>query len=213
MSIIDLALSTVELGLLTLCKIPEDYPSFSDHELILLRWEDISYDLPNKEDAIPTGWDIHGLTKSPDDLESARINWISQSKSRKLLDQTSNRRDLDEEVDWVEENLAEVLNAHAKILRVTSFSKRWWNKEVAEARKTWARAKRKWGTVTPDTVKLKQARNLFYRVVRKAKRQCWQNFLQGEDKDDNKDCRESAKDRCWTALQYTQPKQHQTVIT
>lgn len=65
------------------------------------------------------------------------------------------------------------------------------------------------GTETPDTFKLKQARNLFYRVARKAKRQFWQNFLQGEDKDDNQDCRESAKDRCWKALRYTQPRQHQ----
>ena len=71
---------------MTLREISKDYPSLSDHELILLRWKDISYDLPNKKDAIPTGWDIHGLTKSPDNLESARINRISQSKRQKLVD-------------------------------------------------------------------------------------------------------------------------------
>lgn len=141
-TIIDLALSTVKLGFLTLWEIPEDHPSLSDHELILLRWGNISYDLPSKESAVPTGWDIHGLTKSLEDLESARVDWIGRSKSQKLLDQDSNQKDLHEEVNWIEENLAEVLNAHAKVLRVTSFSKGWWNKEVAEARKTWARAKR-----------------------------------------------------------------------
>lgn len=36
MSIIDLALSTTELEFLTLWEILEEYPSLSDHELILL---------------------------------------------------------------------------------------------------------------------------------------------------------------------------------
>lgn len=166
--------------------------------------------MPNKDPATPTGSDIQGLTKPSEDLELASADWKSQSKSRKLLDQTCNQKHLDEEVDWIEKNLAEVLDTYAKILKVASFSKRWCNKEVAEARRTWAREKRKWGTVTPDTVTLKQTRNLFYRVVRKAKRQCWQSFLQGEHEDDNINKQESTQDRCWTALRYTQPRQHQT---
>ena len=36
-SIIDLVLSTAELGRLTLWEIPDEYPALSDHELILLR--------------------------------------------------------------------------------------------------------------------------------------------------------------------------------
>ncbi len=35
--VIDLALSTPALGPLTLWEIPEEYPTLSDHELILLR--------------------------------------------------------------------------------------------------------------------------------------------------------------------------------
>lgn len=123
-SIIDLALSLAELGFLTLWEIPKDYPSLSDHELILLRWEDLTYDLPNKNHAKPTGWDIQGLTKSSENLKSAFADWASRNKSRKSLDYTSNQKHLDEEVDWIEKNLAEVLNAHTKILRITFFSKR-----------------------------------------------------------------------------------------
>ena len=40
-SVIDLALSTVELSPLILWEIPEKYPALSDDELILLGWEDI----------------------------------------------------------------------------------------------------------------------------------------------------------------------------
>lgn len=207
-SIIDLAFSTTELGFLTLWEIPEEYPSLSDHELILLRWEDISYTLPDKEVAAPTGWDIQGLIDSPEKLQSAYRDWLSRSQARSLVGITSSQRDLDEEVGWLEENLADGFNTHAKIIRVTSFSKRWWNKEVAEARKTWAKAKKQWGTATPDRDKFKEARNLFYRAVRKAKRQ---GFLQGEEKKDGIDSiKGSAKDRCWIALKYTQPRQHHT---
>ena len=54
-SIIDLALTTVELGPLTLWEIPEEYPSLSDHELILLQWEDLPLDNGNLNLALSTG--------------------------------------------------------------------------------------------------------------------------------------------------------------
>ena len=155
MFIIDLALSIVEFNFLTIWEIFKDYPLFSNHKLILLYWENISYNLLNKKDAIPIGWGIYGFTKFADDLESAHLNWISQNRSQKSPNKISNPRDLDKKVDWVEENLARVLNAHAKILGVTFFSKQWWNKEVAEVRKTWAIAKRIWETGIPDKIKLK----------------------------------------------------------
>ena len=49
---------------------------------------------------------------------------------------------LDKEVKWFEENLTELLNCHAKVTKVNSYSKRWWNKEVAEVRSLLAKDKR-----------------------------------------------------------------------
>ena len=54
-SIIDLALSMVELGLLSLWEIPEDFPSLSDHELIVFWWEDMGYNLLSLRGEKPTG--------------------------------------------------------------------------------------------------------------------------------------------------------------
>ncbi len=54
-SIIDLALTTAELRFLTLWEIPKDHPNLSDHELILLTWEEIDYKLPENRTAEPTG--------------------------------------------------------------------------------------------------------------------------------------------------------------
>lgn len=150
---------------MTLWEIPEEYPSLSDHEFILLRWEDINYTSPSKNGAAPTGWDIQGLIQSQKKLQSACTDWLSRSKAQSLVGTRSCQKDLDEEVYWLEKNLAEVLNTHAKILRVTSFPKRWWNEKVTGARKIRAKAKKKWGTITPDRAKFKEARNLFYRIV------------------------------------------------
>ncbi len=69
--VIDLALSTSELGPLTLWEIPEEYPALSDHELILLRWEDINHDLSQSNTARATRWDIQGLVSDKDQLSKA----------------------------------------------------------------------------------------------------------------------------------------------
>lgn len=78
------------------------------------------------------------------------------------------------------------------MMRVTYYCKRWWNEEVAKARKIWAKGKKIQGQITPNRDKLKQARNA---------RGCWQDFL--EDKEETLDpaeIRPGDKNRCWTAL-------------
>ena len=47
------------------------------------------------------------------------------------LDNACDRFTLDQEVGWIENTLTDLLNKYSKIMRVTSYSKRWWNKEVA----------------------------------------------------------------------------------
>ena len=210
-SVIDLALSTVELGPLTLWEIPEEYPALSDHELILLRWEDIDVGLSQSNLSKATGWDIQGLIDNKDQLSKAQKEWVIQSQKRPILQSSCNRLALDQEVEWIENTLTDILNTYSKIMRVTSYSKRWWNEEVAQARKTWAKEKKTWGQVTPNREKLKQARNMFYRLVRKAKRECWQNFLEGEEETlDPAKIRPEDKNRCWTALKYTKAKANST---
>ena len=131
------------------------------------------------------------------------------SINRPYISPTSLKEDLDEEVKWFESRLSLLLDKYAKILYVSPFSKRWWNDEVAEARKTWARAKRSYGRDDKYQDELKQARNTYYRVIRKAKRVCWQNFLQGQDT--AQEARQSDdKNRCWTAFRYTRPQQFKT---
>ena len=97
--------------------------------------------------------------------------------------------DLDGEVQWFESQLIGLLNKHAKITRITLYSKRWWNEEVAKARKAWAKDKRRLSGNGELRKEFKQARNMYYRTIRKAKRTCWQKFLQGESKCKRLACR------------------------
>lgn len=71
---------------------------------------------------------------------------------------------------------------------------------MAEARKTWAKNKRRLSRDENLKDELKQARNSYYRTIKKAKRLCWQKFLQ----------REEQQDHCWAALKYTKRLQLKT---
>ncbi len=78
-SIIDLALSTASLGPLTLWEIPEKYLSMSDHELILLRWEDLKQSENMSKPAISTGWNIQPLLENEAAYVTAKDEWEKES--------------------------------------------------------------------------------------------------------------------------------------
>jgi ribonuclease HI len=203
-TIIDLAFTTTELGPLDSWAIDEDNPTPSDHAVILLEWAEltespITYKGRMKEDI--TGWNIDGLKQDPDALAKAKEDYLSYVINRPLVDSNSLQQHLEEEAAWIEESLVQTLNKHAKPIRITAYSKRWWNQEVQEARTRYARARRSY-KLNRNKTEVKVARNSFYITLRKAKRLCWQNFLQ-EDLEDNPT---ENQRRCWTALKYTSPR-------
>ena len=144
-SIIDLALTSPDLGPLRVWEIPEEYPSLSDHELILIEWGDSNAQGQENSQAAMTGWSIKKLLGDDKLLEAAQSNWKRLNKNHQLLDLLCTEQELDKEVEWFQEKLSELLNTYAKITHITSYSKRWWNKEVSEARLIWAQEKRRLG--------------------------------------------------------------------
>ena len=113
-------------------------------------------------------------------------------------------------MEWIKDKLTDLFNKYTKVMRVTPYSKRWWNKNVAQARKVWAREEKLWGKITPNREKLKQAQNTFYCTVRKAKIECWQNFFEGIEPSNPTQIRSEDINRCWIALKYTKPKSNST---
>ncbi len=127
---------------MTLWEIPEKYPALSDHELIFLRWEDVDLNLSQTDKGGAIGWDIKGLVEDKNELSKARETWVSQSSKWPILDKTCNRAILDLEIEWIEDTLTDLLKKYSKVMRVTFYSKRWWNEEVAQACKLWAKEKK-----------------------------------------------------------------------
>ena len=149
-----------------------------------MEWEDIEDHTPGRDLGGFSGWSIQKLLEDGKRLQAAQEDWENSSARQVHLNYSSTKEDLDKEVEGFESRLAQLLNAHAKVLRITAYSKRWWNDEVTQARKIWAQDKKRL-----SEEELRQARNLYYRTIRKAKRACWQDFLQKEEQSGH----------CWTA--------------
>lgn len=106
-SIIDLALTNPDFGLLRVWEIP-------DHEMILLEWEDLPADGSGNQAAM-TGWNIQKLLEDQNLLQAAQEDWKSSSKMQAHLSLSSTREDLDKELEWFEVHLEKLLNCHAKV--------------------------------------------------------------------------------------------------
>lgn len=122
-SIIDLALTSPGLGPLRVWEIPEEYPSLSDHELILMEWEDIDTPGQGNAQAAMTGWSIKNLLEDDKLLEAAKSYWKRLNGNHQFLGLFCTKQELDKEVEWFERKLTDLLNNHAKITKVTSYSK------------------------------------------------------------------------------------------
>ena len=116
------------------------------------------------------------LKQDPETLEKAKEKYLFRTIYRPLINYNSQKEDLEYEAAWLEETLTKTLDKHAKPIRITAYSKRWWNSEVKEARFHYAKAKRTY-KLNRNKKEVKQTRNSFYKILRKAKRICWQNFL------------------------------------
>jgi len=95
------------------------------------------------------------------------------------LGDSCSSEDLAGEAIWIQEALTAVLDQHAKQLRVTPLSKRWWGTEIKEARRIYSHARRTWQEQGISTAELKEVRNSYYQAIRQAKRTCWETFLGG----------------------------------
>lgn len=71
-SIIDLSLTSPELGPLRVWEIPEEYPSLSDHELISVEWDEMEEEASRSQQGSSTGWSIQSLLDDEQLFSAAR---------------------------------------------------------------------------------------------------------------------------------------------
>lgn len=77
-------------------------------------------------------WSIKNLHKDDKLFEAAKSDWKGLNGNYQFLGFFYIKQELDKEVEQFEKKLTDLLNNHAKIIKVTYF-KQWWNKKVAKA--------------------------------------------------------------------------------
>lgn len=124
-------------------EILEEYPFLSDYELIVIEWEDFEDHRSDQSLGVFSGWNIQKLFEDKDSLQAAQEDWEKSSMDLSYLNSSSTKENPDKAVDQFENKRTRFLNTYAKVLRITAYSKRWWNEEEAQARRTWAQDKRR----------------------------------------------------------------------
>jgi len=194
-SIIDLTLSTRNLEL-NWAIAGEEEATGSDHEMIV--WEVLGCGTSNSGTSEKTtGWDIgswdprnkdeEGREKAEKKKRAARETFIKLIGGLGPLDDESTVEQADEAAVALRTAMTATLNEHARHRRWCSRSKRWWNDELRDLRATLGRAKR-----TRNWARIKSARRELSRAIRKAKKDCWNKFLQ-----------DAEGNNIWTATRYT----------
>jgi len=122
--------------------------------------------------------------------EEVRATWERKAgRSPVALDSTAT---VDQEAAHIRTVMEEILNLHAKKWRACTRSKVWWDREIATLRKAWGKPTRE-RRLNPAAYT--EAQTTLRRAIRRAKKTCWESFVQGAEKKD-----------LWRAVKYTAPK-------
>jgi hypothetical protein len=151
-----------------------------------------------------TGWDISGwdpaLAEDQEEKEEAQRRrekaWESYMRMAGQTPILSDESTVEEVVlaaGALREAMTATLDGHARRKRWCTRSKPWWNEDLKDLRKELGRARRKWRVAGISRVKT--ARRELWRAIRKAKRDCWNKFLQEAD-----------GNKIWTAARYISPR-------
>ena len=208
-SIIDLTLATPEVA--NFCQdwkiLDEDQEATgSDHVVIEWRWTK-----PASE--VTKGWKIKGwalkerLDKEkqedwPPTKPKLEVVWSLGSTERPVLDDNSTVETLEEEIDWIQNKLVQVLDDHVRRITICARSKRWWNDDIVSKRHQLSRVLRFRKTGRASQAAVKEAKKALRRSIRRSRRACWEKFLEEANGDD-----------IWAIPRYTKPQKATAVPT
>jgi hypothetical protein len=206
-SIIDLTLSTRNVGALATWEIDSDRATTSDHEVIVFAWAPLNDMAVSEEATAAPNWNIDGLCADEQAMEEASEYWHVLCEGRPPVDaQTATVEELEAEANWIQENLKAVLDRHAPRTSARARSKRWWTEEIKQERRVFGRARRACKNSRISFDEYCRMRNQYYRHIRKAKRLAWERFLEGVFPTDEHSELTDDPERCWRALRYTKPQ-------
>jgi len=173
---------------------------------VLFVWEVLG-GIPDSRDTSKevTGWDISGWDstgKSEEEQTAIREKkaaaqqcFLRAGGKTGVLDDTSSAEQVEEAAVALQEAMVGALNSHARRKRWCSRSKPWWTEDLAGLRKELGRERRRPAGIG----RARDARRNLWRAIRKAKKECWNRFLQ-----------EAKGGEVWVAASYTAPRLDRT---
>jgi hypothetical protein len=206
-SIIDLTLSTRNIGALTSWGIDSDRATTSDHEVIVFAWMPLRATAAAEEATAAPNWNIERLCADDQAMEEAAEHWRTLSEGRPVVDSyAATEEELEAEAFWIQNSLKVVLDTHAPGKAACARSKRWWTADIKQMRRSFAGARRAYKGGRTSFDEYRRVRNDYYCHIRKAKRLAWERFLEGVFPTDDHTELASDPERCWRALRYTKPQ-------
>ena len=181
-SIIDLTLSTGNIELNWFITGGGYTPHGSDHAVI--GWEILGLGNVATLETV-TGWDASGWStvgaqgkeekeKREKTREEARATW--EANIERSQAELGSKAGIDQEAAHIRASMEDTLNRHAKKRRVCARSKAWWTQEISELRKKRGKATRE---RRQNPAACGEAQQTLRRAIRRAKRTCWSDFVQG----------------------------------
>jgi len=152
-----------------------------------------------------TGWDISRWTtrgKTGEAREAAerkraevREVYLRAASRIPYLNKDSTVEEVDKAAAGLKEAMIGTLDQLARKKRWCSRSKCWWSEDVKQLRHELGRARREFRHRPAGISRVKEARHNFRKAIQRAKRECWNWFLQ-----------EGKGNDVWTATRYMTPR-------
>jgi len=189
-SVIELTLANRPIARWTI--LVDDHATGSNHEVI--EWE-VGVDRQQEADhERVVGWDLAAMRQ--EDAEAAEKLWMELAKDRIQLDAECTENEVEQEAAWCQEPLSSVLDATAKKIMICARSKRWWNADIKEGRRTVGRERRR----KRHSEEAGRAKAALQKSIRQSNRRMWDDYqhnLRGAE--------------MWMAVRYANPRAGTTV--
>jgi hypothetical protein len=167
-SVIDLTLAIRPIVKWTI--MADAHATRSHHNVI--EWE-VGVDRQEEADhERVVGWNSAAIMEK--DAEAAEKQWRELAKERAQLEAECTEDEVEQEALWCKEAISTVVDATAKKIRICARSKRWWNTEVKETRRTVRRERRR----TPNLEEAARAKAELQKSILQSKRKTRGDYLQ-----------------------------------
>jgi hypothetical protein len=151
----------------------------SDHEMI--EWSYNSEERDVDKEHLVRGWSLAPLVGNTEEEKKRREavveDWQRMMRRREMLSDEYEREKLEKEAELFEEATREMLNKHARKIELCARSKRCWSEEIVQKRRKLGRIKRLWRQGRAQRGEIKEAKRVWQKAIREAKRKCWEDFL------------------------------------